>query len=254
MRRVLVVLALGFTSCGTYRHQPPPYRLPTLPNASGRVIYARDCAYCHGDSARGTSRGPGIDDDAPGLVDFVMRTGRMPLADAEQPLRRHPSMYTAHQVAAVSRYVESIGAKGPPIPHPHPERASLAKGASLYIENCAACHSTSGFGGALAQGEVPDVARRGSDPVVPNLAHATPREVAEAIRTGPGSMPSFDKGTITDKDVDAIVRYVDDLHHARDKGGVGIAHIGPVAEGAVGWIVGLGLLLAFSRFIGTRER
>jgi ubiquinol-cytochrome c reductase cytochrome c subunit len=256
MKRVvaLIALLLVCASCGTFRHPPAPYRLPTDKHETdGRELYAGECAYCHGDRAQGTDRGPGIDDDAPALVDFVLRTGRMPLADKNQPMRRRPPVYTAKQVDAISKYVATFG-KGPVVPHPHPERASLSHGASLYIENCAACHSTSGFGGALAQGHVPDVEKRPSDPAVPNLKHATARDVAEAIRTGPGSMPSFDKGTLSDKDVDAIVRYVGYIQHPNDKGGASIGRIGPVAEGAVGWLVGLGLLLAFSRLMGSRER
>ena len=37
-----------------------------------------------------------------------------------------------------------------------------------------------------------------------------------------------------------------------DPGGIAAGHIGPVSEGAVGWLIGLGLLLGVSRWIGTR--
>jgi ubiquinol-cytochrome c reductase cytochrome c subunit len=253
----LCALAFLCASCGTFRHDPPPYRLPPdHGSASGPQIYARDCAYCHGDRAEGTKRGPSLrgGTNGPALTDFVLRTGRMPLGDPRERMRRKPAAYSDRQIEAVTRYVTSLGADGPDVPSLHAPRAPLSHGASLYIENCAACHSTSGFGGALSQGHVPAVARRRSGPVAPNLYRSSPLDVAEAIRTGPGSMPSFDEGVLSERDVGAIVRYVDYLQNADDEGGASIGHVGPVAEGAVGWIVGLGLLLLFSRLLGSRER
>jgi ubiquinol-cytochrome c reductase cytochrome c subunit len=38
----------------------------------------------------------------------------------------------------------------------------------------------------------------------------------------------------------------------RRRGGGNLGGLGPVTEGAVAWIVGLGILLLFTRWIGTR--
>jgi ubiquinol-cytochrome c reductase cytochrome c subunit len=83
--------------------------------------------------------------------------------------------------------------------------------------------------------------------------HATPIEVAEAIRTGPGAMPSYDRATLSDHEVHAIASYVSYIKHPDDRGGASISRVGPVAEGAVAWAA-LVLLLLFARWIGTRER
>ena len=50
----------------------------------------------------------------------------------------------------------------------------------------------------------------------------------------------------------AIADYVYNLSHTRDPGGLGIANFGPVPEGFVGVIFGLGILLLVARLIGNR--
>lgn len=62
-------------------------------------------------------------------------------------------------------------------------------------------------------------------------------------------MPRFELG---DDDLSSIVRYVVYLQAPIDEGGAPIGRIGPVAEGAVGLAVALGLLLLLVRWIGTR--
>jgi ubiquinol-cytochrome c reductase cytochrome c subunit len=76
--------------------------------------------------------------------------------------------------------------------------------------------------------------------------------VAEAIRVGPGTMPVFSEKTLSADDVDAIAAYVQYLRRPSDPGGIAAGHIGPVTEGAVGWLIGFGLLLGVCRWIGTR--
>jgi ubiquinol-cytochrome c reductase cytochrome c subunit len=177
----------------------------------------------------------------------------MPLAHPDEAMRRRAPVYSDAQIRALVAYTETLDPTGPGVPHPRPQQASLPKGAELYLENCAACHSTTAIGGALARG-VPQKRNRHERTATfaPGLSRATPTEIAEAVRVGPGTMPVFGPGALSDRDVDAIVRYVGYLQHPRDRGGLAIGRIGPVAEGAVAWIVGVGLLLAVSCWIGTR--
>ena len=74
------------------------------------------------------------------------------------------------------------------------------------------------------------------------------------MRTGPPGMPVFGPGSFSDSQVDSIARYVISLQHVAHPGGFELGRIGPVAEGAVGWLVGLAVLLLFTRWIGTSIR
>jgi ubiquinol-cytochrome c reductase cytochrome c subunit len=66
-------------------------------------------------------------------------------------------------------------------------------------------------------------------------------------------MPVFGPDTLSDHDVDSIVRYVVYLQDPEHPGGLMIGRVGPVPEGFVAWLVGLGVLIFVIRWI-TRER
>ena len=63
----------------------------------------------------------------------------------------------------------------------------------------------------------------------------------------------FGSDTITDPELDSLVRYVLYLRHPDDRGGSGLGRAGPLIEGFVGLLVGLGLMVVITRFIGTRS-
>jgi ubiquinol-cytochrome c reductase cytochrome c subunit len=84
------------------------------------------------------------------------------------------------------------------------------------------------------------------------LLESSAVQVVEAIRVGPGTMPLFDSGTLDDRDVAAVADYVAELQASHQQGGLSLGRIGPIAEGAVGWAVGLGALLIVCRLIGKR--
>ena len=249
------ILALC-AACGLYRTGPGQYRpaIPSpAPNASGREIFQRDCAWCHGAEGQGTDQAPPLRDGTGRAdVDFMLRTGRMPLSDTHEQMLHRPPAYSDRQIRAIDDYVVSLGAHGVDIPRVRMNPSLVAEGGTLYRSNCAACHSSTGIGGALVPGRS-EVAGRRSSIAAPSLAHASPLEVAEAIRTGPGAMPSYDRGALSDADVNAIVSYVEYIKHPNDEGGASISRVGPVAEGAVAWGALL-LLIFFCRWIGSRER
>ena len=254
---------LGMSAC-TYASDRsddlyrPPAQAATPVSVDGRDLYLRDCAWCHGSVGRGTDRGPDIvsGTNGPAAVDFVLSTGRMPIDDPDHPIRRRDPVYNAEQIEAIVGYSRELGAPGPEVPQLDLASAELSHGNELYQENCAACHSTTGIGGALTQGDRADPTGRGavsSSYIAPGLLGSTPVQVAEAIRVGPGAMPVFGEETFSSEDVNAIVAYVVYLQEPRNRGGAGAGRIGPVAEGAVGWILGLGLLLVAARWMGTRR-
>jgi ubiquinol-cytochrome c reductase cytochrome c subunit len=263
--RTLVYLvaaaAVALTACGPYESVPDrPFRPPAEPVTgpdAGNELYSRDCGWCHGGRAQGTSRGPDLISGTNGraFTHFMLTTGRMPIDHPRQLMTRREPVYETSEIDAIVEYVASFGAPGPEIPELDLETGDLGLGSALYEENCAACHSTTGVGGALTEGSADDISGVvGRDPgfIAPTLRNSSPTEVAESILVGPGTMPVF--ATFSDDELNSLVRYVTYLQDPADEGGAPIGRIGPVAEGAVGWIIGLGALVLLLRWIGTRAR
>lgn len=228
---------------------------------SGFTLYERDCGWCHGNQGGGTANGPPLvgANNSPALTDLMLSTGRMPISTPAQKDALHqPSQYSAAQIAALVQQVASFNsATETAAPAVDLAAGSLVEGRTVYEANCAACHSATGAGGVLATGKDAVingyvVPRQGL--VAPPLLKTTPTQVAEAIRTGPPGMPDFGPAQISDAQVDAVARYVRYLQRAPDRGGLNLGRIGPVAEGAAGWVLGLGALLLAVRWIGTSGR
>lgn len=207
----------------------------------GRELYVQGCSTCHGVNGEGTEVAPSLIGVGEAAVDFYVGTGRMPLNNPVKQAPRRTPIYNEEQIGQLAKYVASFG-EGPEIPHINPERGDLVEGNILYTNNCAACHNSNGSGGAL-----------GRDYYAPNLFDATPLEVAEAVRIGPGAMPVFRESSLSDEQMDSLLLYVEHLKNADNPGGLSLGRIGPVSEGFVAWIVGLGALLGVARWIGTRE-
>lgn len=207
-----------------------------------RALYLRDCAVCHGSDGRGTEQGPSLVGSGPAVVDFWVSTGRMPLPSAGAEVVRRKPKYSPAVIDALVAYVVSItGGGGRPIPDVDPAAGDVAKGGELFRQQCAACHAWSGEGGALVRREAP------------STHPATPTQIAEAVRTGPGNMPAFGRTAIDDHELDSLVAYTRYLSAPRDHGGEPLWHVGPLAEGAAAGLLGLGLLLIGARWIGSRS-
>lgn len=220
----------------------------------GRQLYERGCASCHGPGGEGnTALGPargalGLAGRGPSLLgvgaqaaDFYLRTGYMPLRKANRQPRRHRPAYGEHQIRALVAYVASLGG-GPPVPRPHPERGDLSVGYRLFRESCAGCHQIVGAGGIV------------TGAVAPSLRHATATQVAEAVRIGPYLMPRFSRRAISDRELDSIVRYVEEAKRPDNRGGWSLGRVGPVAEGLVAWLVAGAALVGVAVLIGGRAR
>jgi ubiquinol-cytochrome c reductase cytochrome c subunit len=256
MRRWLLLLSLGalLTACG-YGSEPNPYTAPALSEGvtNGAVLFERTCAWCHGSQGQGTSRGPNLNGELDGgaYTDFMLSSGRMPLAS---PSKKTPAPISLdrQQIDALVAHVETLGGSGPTVPRPDPASGDVSAGAELYLSNCAACHSSTGAGGALTSGTA-----------APPLIHhiVTPTLVAEAMLVGPGcqntdptcgpgsgAMPIF---AFSSQEVNDITAYVMQLRHGSE-GGWSVGRIGPVGEGAIGWVIGMGAMLLAIRWIGTR--
>jgi ubiquinol-cytochrome c reductase cytochrome c subunit len=206
-----------------------------------RHVYLRDCAFCHGANARGTDLGPSLHGVGKAAIDYELTTGRMPLPHVGAAVVRRDPAYDGATTRALVDYVARVaGGDGPPIPRIPPDSGDLAAGGTLFRLQCAACHAWSGGGGALLEREAPSTHR------------ATPTQIAEAVRVGPGNMPAFGGAALSDRDVRSVVRYVRYLDHPDDRGGEPLWHLGPMVEGAVAIVIALGLLVLAVRAIGTR--
>lgn len=210
---------------------------------AGRRLYLEGCSSCHGAGGDGGPRGPSLVRSGEAAAYYYLSTGRMPLGNhAEQP-RRKPPAYGEGEIEALVAFVASLG-DGPRLPDlgaGDVEDADLAAGGERYRDHCQPCHSATGAGGALTYGWA-----------APQLAPATPQQVAAAVRAGPGQMPVFGPDVLSDEEVAQIARYVEHLDDPADPGGLPIGRTGPVAEGFVAWILGIGGLLGIVGWIGTR--
>lgn len=203
--------------------------------ATGRNLFLQSCASCHGAQGQGGPSGPSIENAGAALADFVLRTGRMPLADPAVPMQRGRPAFDDGQIRALVAYVASLGS-GPAIPSVQTTGADLAAGQQLYTANCAACHGAGGAGGTVGR----DVA--------PGLDQADPTTVGEAVVTGPGPMPLF---AFSQQQLDSLAAYVVSLRSLPHPGGLQIAEIGPVAEGFLAGFVGIVTLLAVARWTAS---
>lgn len=231
---IIIVHGVAHADAGTAGSAPP------TSVANGRTIWLRDCAVCHTPDASGSSRGPDIRGDGIAAVDFMVATGRMPLSDPKQHVERRPVHYSKAQISALVGYASTL-VHGTAIPEPNLSAANLGDGGAAFRTQCAACHQAAGGGGALAYGAA-----------APALSKATPTQVIEAMRVGPGNMPVFSPRTVSPQQANEIAAYVRYLQHARDPGGANLGHLGPVPEGLIAWTVGLVSLLLIVRFLGTR--
>lgn len=217
----------------------------------GRELYLTGCSSCHGVDGQGVVldgelRGPSLELAGEATAYYYLSTGRMPLGDpSDQPKRKEPA-YDEREIEALTAYVATLG-EGPPLPDVDLEGVDLedvdlAEGGVTYRVNCQACHSAFGSGGALSYGRA-----------APNLHSADPREVAAAVRAGPGQMPVFNEEAIGDEHLDDLVAYTQYLRDPVNEGGIQVGRNGPVPEGFVAWIFGVGGTLLIVAWIGTRE-
>ena len=111
----------------------------------------------------------------------------MPLAAPNAQAPQKKVIYTDEETAAIAAFVASL-APGPQIPTDEEinyEDADLVEGGELFRTNCSQCHNFTGAGGALSNGAY-----------APDLRDATPRQIYEAMLTGPENMPVFSNETL----------------------------------------------------------
>ncbi|HUY45277.1 MAG TPA: cytochrome c [Streptosporangiaceae bacterium] len=238
------VVYAAFTSQGSpAAASAPPASQQQI--ALGRKIFVQDCSSCHGLLAQGTTTGPSLIGVGAAAVDFQVSTGRMPGKDIAAEMPRKPRVLNTEQTHAVAAYIASLGG-GPAIPDASQvstKGADTGLGQQLFTANCSQCHNFVGAGGALTYGKY-----------APALTASTPTQIYEAMLTGSEAMPVFNDTTITPSEKRDIIAYVTQTRSVPNPGGLSLGRIGPVTEGLVGWIGGVGALVLVALWITAKRR
>lgn len=214
-------------SSGVVAQSPSPTVAPEAgqtqpPSAAvGSNIFQAECSRCHGPSGEGAIEGPSLHalpagDDTISGVEEIVRLGGVEMDAFGDEL-------SDAEIAAVAQYVVAEFATA----------GDVAHGGELYRLNCAGCHGAAAGGGALIY----------SERNAPSLSDVSLAKVVAAIRGGPGTMPAFNQAALGDASVASVARYVGALQDPADPGGVAIPPPGPVTEGFVAGLIGLGAAL-----------
>jgi ubiquinol-cytochrome c reductase cytochrome c subunit len=227
-----------------------PTTEPTSPSVQlGAMLYAGNCASCHGIAGSGISpprpgaggiigAGPPLRGVGALAADLYLREGFMPLASIHNEPEREPVLFSGKEIQSLVSYVASLG-PGPGIPSPDPAGGSLAEGMKLFTLNCSGCHQENAEGGFVTGARVPP------------LQGVRPTQIAEAVRVGPYLMPRFSKRQISDAQLNSIIKYI--LSTPSDnRGGWRIGNLGPIPEGLVTWWIAIPLLIVACLLVGRR--
>ena len=243
----LVVVALAYGSLtrtgGTAQASAPAAAQQDI--TAGKELFQANCSSCHGLEAQGTSQGPSLVGAGAAAVYFQMSTGRMPAKEVGAENERKPTTFTEQEIFAIADYVASLGG-GPAIPTPEQvstEGADTALGSQLFSANCAQCHGFAGAGGALTYGKD-----------APPMTQATPTQIYTAMLTGPEAMPVFSDGVISPQAKRDIIAYITQTRTETNPGGYSLGRTGPVTEGLVIFLGGMGFLVLIALWITAKRR
>ncbi|QYG91260.1 c-type cytochrome [Iamia sp. SCSIO 61187] len=215
--------------------------------AEGRALYRTSCVSCHGVDGEGQQtpdgdlRGPSLEQAGPAGAYYQLTTGRMPIGNPNDlPQRKEPA-FSPDEIEALLAYVDTL-TEGPAVPDVDAEAGDVSRGGELYRLNCQSCHSATGAGGALSYGQA-----------APPLGPATPTQIGAAVRSGPNPMPRFGPDILSDEELNDIIAYVEYLDQPDDRGGLALGRLGPIPEGFMIWVGGLGVLLVAAFWMGHRR-
>ena len=243
----LVVVALLYGSLtrqgGTAQASAPPASQQDI--TAGKDLFQATCSSCHGLEAQGTSQAPSLVGAGAAAVYFQMSTGRMPAKEVGAENPRGPVKFSEQQIYQIADYVASLGG-GPAIPTAEQVStagADTALGSNLFMANCSQCHGFAGDSGALTYGKF-----------APPLTQSTPTQIYTAMLTGPEAMPVFSDGALSPSAKRDIIAYITETRVEPNPGGFSLGRIGPVTEGLVIFLGGMGFLVLIAMWITAKRR
>jgi ubiquinol-cytochrome c reductase cytochrome c subunit len=245
---IALLLLLGlFVTGGAYAALAPKPAVAAEASSDqiqqGKQLFLQNCATCHGIGALGTDEGPSLAGVGAAAVDFQMGTGRMPMAGPGIQAPRNVPSFDAEKIAAIGAYIQSL-APGPAVPdakYTSGEGGDPGKGGMIFRTNCSMCHNSAGAGGALTRGKY-----------APSLHNVDAKYIYEAMLTGPQSMPVFNDMNLSPEAKADVIAYLKTMHEEGNPGGMALGSLGPVSEGLVAWIFGLGILIGAAYWLGQK--
>jgi quinol---cytochrome-c reductase cytochrome c subunit len=213
--------------------------------ANGKALFQSTCSSCHGLEAQGTDQAPSLIGAGAAAVYFQMSTGRMPAKEVGAENGRGPVTYTEQEILDIAAYVQSLGG-GPEIPTPAQVStvgADTALGYQLFSANCSQCHNAGLSGGALTYGKY-----------APALTESTPTQIYTAMLTGPEAMPVFSDGAISPQAKRDIIAYIVATRTETNPGGFSLGRTGPITEGLVIFLGGMGFLVLIAMWLTAKRR
>ncbi|HEU0100758.1 MAG TPA: cytochrome c [Mycobacteriales bacterium] len=248
-----VVVLLGLTLVGglytaflapqSSATEAPDAGAQSMAVKAGRDLYLQGCSTCHGLNLEGGAGGPALQGVGASAVVFQVESGRMPLANAGPQADRKKPQYSVAEVDQLAAYIQANGG-GPQLPsldNAELTDGDLQEGGELFRTNCSSCHNFAGAGGALTYGKY-----------APRLEPASARVIYSAMQHGPEQMPRFSDGQLSEEEKKAVTYYVRYITRAAQPGGSDLGKFGPVPEGLVIWLVGIGALVIATLWIGNR--
>jgi mono/diheme cytochrome c family protein len=146
---IALSLGMGVTVHGQVGAGAYPQRPPADPAAvaRGKALYNVNCAFCHGEDARGGDGGPNLIRDSMLLNDHdgellapVLQSGRLPVGMPKFD-------FTREQVADIAAFVHSFRVGGYDASRNRPQTIVVGDskaGEAYFKDRCAGCHSPTG--------------------------------------------------------------------------------------------------------------
>lgn len=238
---VAVTLIAGLRA-GAAGAQSRPTSQTTSSYERGGLLYAQQCAQCHGASGAGGpvpggGRAPSLlAEENPEVtvayVDLVLSTGRMPPAGSPFDNRDRRVVFGDPEDRAdlITWMAREFGTDGE-VPEVGP--GDPARGLEIWTANCSHCHGATGAGGVAGAGAW-----------TPQVNTRTPVEIAEAIRVGPFQMPRFEPEQISDEEVADVAAFLTTIEGEERTPLFGLLELNPVY--ASGFVAGLAVLMLLS--------